>query len=38
MLRNATWNKASCLAFPDNGVEVNGTHWLVESVQLDYAV
>jgi hypothetical protein len=39
MLRNATWNNGVLPSpFPDNGVEVNGTHWFGESIQLDYAV
>ena len=38
MLRNAAWNNGVLPSpFPDNGVEVNGSHWFGESVQLDYA-
>ena len=33
---SGTW--ACCPSpFPDNGVEINGTHWFGERVQLDYA-
>jgi hypothetical protein len=39
MLRMRAW-KLSVLPspFPDNGVEVGGTHWFGDSSQLDYAV
>jgi hypothetical protein len=39
MLRNLDWNAGVIPApFPDNGVEIDGTHWFGESGQLDYAV
>jgi hypothetical protein len=39
MLRWASWNLGVLPSpFPDNGVEVNGTHWFGERVQADYAV
>jgi hypothetical protein len=39
MLRVGAWNNGVLPSpFPDNGVEVNGTHWFGEVVQLDYAV
>ena len=38
MLRRTDWNEGVLPSpFPDNGVEVNGTHWIGEKVQLDYA-
>lgn len=38
MLRNTYWNAGVMPApFPDNGVEVDGTHWMGEAAQLDYA-
>lgn len=38
MLRLRTWNLGILPSpFPDTGVEVNGTHWFGDSVQLDYA-
>lgn len=38
MLRMRQWNLSVLPSpFPDNGLEVNGTKWLGESVQLDYA-
>jgi hypothetical protein len=38
MLRVGAWNNGVLPSpFPDNGVEVNGTHWFGETVQLDYA-
>jgi hypothetical protein len=38
MLRWAEWNLGVLPSpFPDNGVEVGGTHWFGERVQLDYA-
>src|SRR5205814_2003031 len=39
MLRKAEWNLGVIPSpFPDNGVEVNGTHWFGEGAQTDYAV
>ncbi len=39
MLRLRSWNMGVLPSpFPDNGLEVNGTHWFGESVQADYAV
>jgi hypothetical protein len=39
MLRMRTWNFGVLPSpFPDNGVEINGTHWFGTSTQLDYAV
>jgi len=39
MLRNGAWNNGVLPSpFPDNGVEVNGTHWFGEQVQFDYAL
>ncbi|MBL8714812.1 MAG: hypothetical protein JNL79_02385 [Myxococcales bacterium] len=39
MLRKNEWNMGVLPSpFPDNGVEVSGTHWFGESVQLDYAL
>jgi len=38
MLRKEVWNNGVLPApFPNNGLEVNGTHWFGERVQLDYA-
>jgi hypothetical protein len=38
MLRKDAWNNGVLPSpFPDNGVEVNGTHWFGDAVQLDYA-
>jgi hypothetical protein len=38
MLRISDWNLGVLPSpFPDNGVEVGGTHWFGERVQLDYA-
>ena len=38
MLRPAEWNQGVLPSpFPDNGVEVDGTHWFGERAQLDYA-
>ena len=38
MLRKGIWNNGVLPApFPSNGLEVNGTHWFGEGVQLDYA-
>jgi hypothetical protein len=39
MLRPGEWNLGVLPSpFPDNGVEIGGTHWFGERVQLDYAV
>jgi hypothetical protein len=39
MLRWQDWNLGVIPSpFPDNGVEVNGTHWFADTVQMDYAV
>jgi hypothetical protein len=39
MLHLGEWNLGVLPSpFPDNGVEINGTHWFGERVQLDYAV
>jgi len=39
MLRLSEWNLGVLPSpFPDNGVEIGGTHWFGERVQLDYAV
>jgi hypothetical protein len=38
MLRRTAWNNGVLPApFPDNGVEIGGTHWFGEWLQLDYA-
>jgi hypothetical protein len=38
MLRKGDWNNGVLPSpFPDNGVELDGTHWLGDAVQLDYA-
>lgn len=38
MLRRTTWNEGVLPSpFPDNGIEANGTHWLGDKAQLDYA-
>jgi hypothetical protein len=38
MLRLRDWNMGVLPSpFPDNGVELSGTHWFGSSVQLDYA-
>ena len=38
MLRRGDWKMGVLPApFPDNGFEVNGTHWFGDSVQFDYA-
>lgn len=38
MLRLRDWNMGVLPSpFPDNGVEVNGTHWFGKSTQADYA-
>jgi hypothetical protein len=39
MLRFRTWGQGVLPSpFPDNGLEINGTHWFGEKAQLDYAV
>jgi hypothetical protein len=39
MLRNESWNAGVLPSpFPDNGAEIDGTHWFGEAAQLDYAV
>jgi hypothetical protein len=39
MIRRNTWgNGVLPSPFPDNGAEINGTHWFGESVQIDYAL
>jgi hypothetical protein len=39
MLRKADWNLGVMPSpFPDNGVEINGTHWFGEAAQTDYAI
>jgi hypothetical protein len=39
MLRLRTWNMGVLPSpFPDNGIELNGTHWFGDTTQLDYAV
>ena len=39
MLHLRDWNLGVLPSpFPDNGVEINGTHWFGERTQLDYAV
>jgi hypothetical protein len=38
MLRMRVWNQGILPSpFPDNGLEVNGTHWFGDGAQLDYA-
>jgi hypothetical protein len=38
MLRWSTWNLGVLPSpFPDNGIELGGTHWFGERTQLDYA-
>jgi hypothetical protein len=38
MLRKTEWNNGVLPSpFPDNGIEVDGTHWFGESAQFDYA-
>jgi hypothetical protein len=38
MLRMRDWNQGVLPSpFPDNGVEVSGTHWFGQALQLDYA-
>jgi hypothetical protein len=39
MLRSREWNQGVLPSpFPDNGIELNGTHWFGDVLQLDYAV
>jgi hypothetical protein len=39
MLRLRAWNMGVIPSpFPDNGLEINGTHWFGQRAQLDYAV
>ena len=39
MLRNSDWNAGVIPSpFPDNGLEIDGTHWFGEAAQFDYAV
>lgn len=39
MLRWADWNLGVLPSpFPDNGIEVGGTHWFADAAQLDYAL
>jgi len=39
MLRLRAWNLGVLPSpFPDNGVEINGTHWFGDDTQIDYAV
>jgi hypothetical protein len=39
MLRRSTWNNGVLPSpFPDNGVELGGTHWFGERTQFDYAL
>jgi hypothetical protein len=39
MLRMRDWNLGVLPSpFPDNGAEINGTHWFGDAAQLDYAV
>jgi hypothetical protein len=39
MLRLRTWNMGVLPSpFPDNGIEVNGTHWFGDSTAIDYAI
>jgi hypothetical protein len=39
MLRKNVWSNGVLPApFPDNGAEIDGTHWFGEGVQLDYAI
>jgi len=38
MLRNVAWGYSVLPSpFPDNGAEIDGTHWFGEKAQLDYA-
>ena len=39
MLRKTAWNNGVLPApFPDNGAEINGTHWFGDGAQVDFAV
>ncbi len=39
MLRMNAWNEGVIPSpFPDNGIEIGGTHWFGDRAQLDYAV
>jgi hypothetical protein len=39
MLRLRTWNLGVLPSpFPDNGIEIDGTHWFGDTTQFDYAV
>lgn len=39
MLRHQDWNQGVLPSpFPDNGVEINGTHWFGNVMELDYAL
>jgi hypothetical protein len=39
MLRKSEWNLGVLPSpFPDNGLEIDGTHWLGETTQFDYAI
>jgi hypothetical protein len=39
MLRNQEWNQGVLPSpFPDNGIEINGTHWFGNVMELDYAL
>jgi hypothetical protein len=39
MLRSREWNQGVLPSpFPDNGVEIDGTHWFGTALQFDYAV
>jgi hypothetical protein len=39
MLRNTAWGYSILPSpFPDNGAEIDGTHWFGSNAQLDYAV
>jgi hypothetical protein len=39
MLRMRAWNLGVLPSpFPDNGIEIDGTHWFGENTQFDYAV
>jgi hypothetical protein len=39
MLRMRTWNQGVLPSpFPDNGIQMGGTHWFGDTTQIDYAV
>jgi hypothetical protein len=39
MLRSEQWNEGVLPSpFPDNGIEINGTHWFGTALELDYAI